>query len=56
MDHVSRAGIKNVGVIIAPETGSVVKEYVKDGFAWNIKVTYIVSRTARTSSRRKDSP
>jgi len=37
LDCVSQAGIKDAGVIIAPETGSVVKEYVKDGSAWNIK-------------------
>ncbi len=42
LDHVSQAGIRDVGVIIAPETGDAVKEYVKDGSTWNIKVTYIV--------------
>lgn len=41
LDHISQAGIKDVGVIIAPETGKDVKNYVKDGSAWNIKVTYI---------------
>ena len=42
LDQISQAGIKDVGVIIAPETGGSVKEYVKDGSAWNINVTYIV--------------
>ena len=42
LDHISQAGIKNAGVIIAPETGKDVKNYVKDGSAWNMKVTYIV--------------
>ncbi|MDH5390959.1 MAG: glucose-1-phosphate thymidylyltransferase, partial [Candidatus Bathyarchaeota archaeon] len=42
LDHISQAGIKDVGVIIAPETGKDVKNYVKDGSAWNIKVNYIV--------------
>ncbi|MEM3623429.1 MAG: glucose-1-phosphate thymidylyltransferase [Candidatus Bathyarchaeia archaeon] len=41
LDHVAKTGIKDVGVIIAPETGQDVKNYVKDGAAWNIKVTYI---------------
>ena len=41
LDHISQAGIKDTGVIIAPETGKDVKNYVKDGSAWNIKVTYI---------------
>ena len=42
LDHVSQARIRDVGVIIAPETGGTVKEYVGDGSAWNINVTYIV--------------
>jgi len=41
MDHVSAAGITDVAVITAPETGKEVKNYVKDGSAWNLKVTYI---------------
>lgn len=41
LDHISQAGIKDAGVIISPETGNDVKNYVKDGSAWNIKVTYI---------------
>jgi glucose-1-phosphate thymidylyltransferase len=42
LDHISQAGIKDAGVIIAPETGNDVKDYVNDGSAWNIKVTYII--------------
>ena len=42
LDHISQAGIKDAGVIIAPETGKDVKNYVQDGSAWNMKVTYIV--------------
>jgi glucose-1-phosphate thymidylyltransferase len=41
LDHVSQAGITDVGVIVALETGSDVKNYVKNGSSWNIKVTYI---------------
>jgi glucose-1-phosphate thymidylyltransferase len=41
LDHVAKTGIKNVGIIIAPETGQDVKNYVKDGSSWNINVTYI---------------
>ncbi|MEM3730863.1 MAG: glucose-1-phosphate thymidylyltransferase [Candidatus Bathyarchaeia archaeon] len=41
LDHVAKTGIKDVGVIIAPETGEDVKNYVKDGKSWNINVTYI---------------
>lgn len=41
LDKVSRTGIKDVGIIIAPETGNEVKQYVKDGSEWKIRVTYI---------------
>jgi len=41
LDHVAQTGIKDVAIIIAPETGQDVKNYVKDGAAWNINVTYI---------------
>lgn len=41
LNQVAEARIKNVGVIIAPETGSYVKEYVKDGSQWGFNVTYI---------------
>jgi glucose-1-phosphate thymidylyltransferase len=42
LGHVSQAGIKDVGVIISPETGEEVKRYVKDGGEWGIRVTYIL--------------
>ena len=42
LDHIAHAGITDVGVIIAAETGQDVKNYVKDGATWNIKVTYIL--------------
>ena len=40
-DQVAETGIKQVGVIIAPETGQFVKEYVNDGSKWNLSVEYI---------------
>jgi glucose-1-phosphate thymidylyltransferase len=42
LDQVAEAEIKDVGIIIAPDTGHYVKEYVKDGSVWGFKVTYIV--------------
>lgn len=43
LDQTSQAGIIDTAIIIAPETGSNVKEHVKDGSAWGIKVTYIIA-------------
>lgn len=42
LSHIQDAGIRDVGVIISPETGNEVKEYVGNGRKWNIKVTYIL--------------
>lgn len=41
LDQTSQAGIIDTGIIIAHETGEYVKDYVKDGSAWGIKVTYM---------------
>ncbi|MCW4015768.1 MAG: glucose-1-phosphate thymidylyltransferase [Candidatus Bathyarchaeota archaeon] len=41
LDQVAETGINQIGLIIAPETGHYVKEYVKDGNEWGFKVTYI---------------
>jgi glucose-1-phosphate thymidylyltransferase len=41
LDHVSQAGIKEVGVIIAQETGASVREYVGDGSRWGFQVEFI---------------
>ena len=41
LDQVAETGINQTGVIIAPETGHYVKEYVKDGTEWTLDVTYI---------------
>ncbi|MFB3888946.1 MAG: glucose-1-phosphate thymidylyltransferase [Candidatus Bathyarchaeia archaeon] len=41
LDQVANAGITEVAVVIAPDTGHYVKEYVGDGSEWKIKVTYV---------------
>jgi len=41
LDQVAETGINQIGVVIAPETGQYVKDYVKDGKEWDATVTYI---------------
>jgi glucose-1-phosphate thymidylyltransferase len=41
LEQVAKTSINQIGIIIAPETGHYVKEYVKDGTEWRFNVTYI---------------
>ncbi|HSV49444.1 MAG TPA: glucose-1-phosphate thymidylyltransferase [Candidatus Acidoferrales bacterium] len=41
LDQVASTQIKKVGIITAHETGHFVEEYVSDGSAWNLNVSYI---------------
>ena len=41
LDQVIQTGVNQIGIIIAPETGNHVKEYVKDGKKWKANITYI---------------
>jgi glucose-1-phosphate thymidylyltransferase len=42
LNQVAETNITKIGIIIAPETGQYVKEYIKDGSEWNFDVTYIL--------------
>jgi glucose-1-phosphate thymidylyltransferase len=42
IDNIVQAGIKNIGIIISPETGQEIKEAVGNGNRWNVKIEYII--------------
>jgi len=42
IDNIVQAGIKDVGIIISPETGSEIKDAVGDGSSWGINVQYLI--------------
>jgi glucose-1-phosphate thymidylyltransferase len=41
LDQIKQSGITETGIITAPETGQNVKDYVKEGKQWRLKITYI---------------
>jgi len=42
LEQIIQAGIFDIGVIISPETGDLIRESLGDGSSWGAKVTYIV--------------
>jgi len=41
LDQVAQAGIREVGMVIAPETGQAIRDAVGTGERWGLEVTYI---------------
>jgi glucose-1-phosphate thymidylyltransferase len=41
VENLARAGVKDLGIIISPETGELVKEAVGDGTRFGVSITYI---------------
>ena len=42
LDNLLEAGIRDVGIIISPETGKAIQEAVGDGNTWGMKLEYIL--------------
>lgn len=42
LEQISNAGIRDIGIIIAPETGKTIKETLGNGSEWDLNITYIL--------------
>lgn len=47
IEAIAEAGVTEIGVVIAPETGEEIKQNVGDGSRWGVKITYIVQDAPR---------
>jgi glucose-1-phosphate thymidylyltransferase len=41
LEQIREAGITDIGMIISPETGQLIKEAAGDGSRWNARITYL---------------
>ncbi len=46
LDQIRETGIKDIGIIISPETGKFIRDTVGDGAKWNASITYILQNEA----------
>jgi len=42
LNQIMQAGIKEIGIVISPETGNWIKQSVGSGSRWGFKITYII--------------
>lgn len=42
LENIIKLGIKDIGMIVSPETGNEIRRTVGDGGKWGVKITYIL--------------
>ena len=42
LDQIRETGIRDVGIVISPETGEWIKDALGDGSKWDVQITYIL--------------
>ncbi len=47
LDQILESGIKDIGIVVSPETGDEIEEVIGDGSNYGIRITYIVQAEAR---------
>ncbi len=56
LDQISQANIRDIGIVISPETGESIREVVADGVKWGAKISYIVLLNPRGQFREFSIP
>jgi glucose-1-phosphate thymidylyltransferase len=47
LETMRAAGIKEIGIVVTPDTQDAIREAVRDGSAWGVRVRYLRERVAR---------
>jgi len=42
LEQIKEAGITDIGIVISPETGNLIKDAVGTGSRWDVKISYII--------------
>ena len=46
LDQIVQAGIRDIGIVVSPDTGVHIEKEVGDGLKWNARISYILQHTA----------
>ncbi|HEX7474382.1 MAG TPA: sugar phosphate nucleotidyltransferase, partial [Dehalococcoidales bacterium] len=44
LEQLKDAGLTDIGIVVSPETGPDIELAVKNGAAWDVKITYVLQR------------
>ncbi|MFN3974747.1 MAG: glucose-1-phosphate thymidylyltransferase [Dehalococcoidia bacterium] len=44
LDYLAQAGVEEVGIVVAPDSGAAIRQAVGDGARWGVRISYVVQQ------------